>query len=75
MARETNLAGARRAAQWFGWWYLCIGVGFTLLGVRNWIAHTARWGIVMRFVIAAGFFVLAASMFRTPRNGAPPPDN
>jgi hypothetical protein len=42
----------------FGWWYLSIGAGFVLLAVHRIIAGEARWLIAIRFLIAAGFFVL-----------------
>lgn len=47
-----------RRSRLFGWWYLSIGAGFTLLGVSRLLAGE-RWAFVaLRWMIAAGFFAL-----------------
>lgn len=51
----------------FGWWYVCIGVAFSLLGLRSILRGDPFWPIVIRFVISAGFFVLAAGTLRSVR--------
>jgi len=43
----------------FGWWYLTIGAGFTLLAVQRILAGGVPWLIWLRLVIAAGFFWLS----------------
>jgi len=58
----------------FGWWYLCIGLGFVLLGLRSLMRGDAAWPIALRFVIAAGFFALGAGTLQSrpsPRNSRP----
>ena len=41
-----------------GWWYICIGAGFTALAARALIAGVQLWAVAIRFAIACGFFVL-----------------
>jgi hypothetical protein len=48
----------------FGWWYLCIGVAFVLLGLRSAIRGDPAWSVAVRFLIAAGFAVLAVGTLR-----------
>ncbi len=47
-----------------GWWYVSIGAGFALLGIRNLIGHAPLWTVLLRWVIAAGFFILGVFMLR-----------
>jgi hypothetical protein len=70
MAQGSGSGGNRRLSRLFGWWYLCVGLGFVLLAIRNWIAHAAPWAVAIRFVIAAGFLLLAIPMFLAARKGA-----
>jgi hypothetical protein len=56
-----------RRTRMFGWWYVCIGVAFTLLGLRSILRGDPLWPIVIRFVISAGFFALAAGTLRSVR--------
>jgi hypothetical protein len=42
----------------FGWWYISIGLGFLLLGVSRLIQGERMWLIILRWIIAAGFFAL-----------------
>lgn len=49
----------------FGWWYVCIGLGFVLLALRSWIGGVGRWGVGLRLLIAAGFLILGASTLRS----------
>ncbi len=58
-----------RRARMFGWWYACIGGAFTLLGLRSAIRGDSVWSIVLRFVIAVGFFVLSVETLRGVRTG------
>jgi len=46
------------------WWYASIGGGFILLAAYRLLLGEAVWLIALRFVIAAGFFALAAFEFR-----------
>jgi len=45
-------------------WYLCIAVGFTLLGVHRMVRLHGD-GAWLRFLIAAGFGALAVLQFRS----------
>jgi hypothetical protein len=65
MARGSGEDGKRRWARFYGWWYICIGLGFALLGLRNWIAHAPPWSVGLRFVIAAGFILLGFATFHS----------
>ena len=49
----------------YAWWYLCIGLGFVLLGVRSVVRGDRPWSIVLRFVIALGFFALGVGTLRS----------
>jgi hypothetical protein len=47
-------------------WYACIASGFFLLGLyRVFGFHENGFNVVLRFVIAGAFAVLAVLMFRT----------
>ncbi len=46
-------------ARWLGWWYLAIGAGFSLLGLRLLVVGAPFWQPLLRFLVAAGFFLLA----------------
>jgi hypothetical protein len=50
-----------------GYWYICIGVGFGLLGLRNLLAGAAAWTIVLRWIIGLGFVVLGAGSLETAK--------
>jgi hypothetical protein len=50
-----------------GWWYVCIGGAFTLLGLRSVVRGDPTWLVAIRFVIAIGFFVLSVGTLRTVR--------
>ncbi len=50
--------------RWYRWWYAAIGVGFTILGLNVWLTHYGSpW---LRWLIAAGFFLLAWLETRRP---------
>jgi hypothetical protein len=40
-------------------WYFCIAAGFLLLGIRAQLLGAAVWTVVLRWIIAAGFCLLA----------------
>ena len=42
-----------------GLWYLCISLGFVLLGIRAMLLGAPMWTVILRWVIAAGFLALA----------------
>jgi hypothetical protein len=56
-----------RRTRMLGWWYVCIGVAFTLLAVRSILRGDPLWSIVIRFLISVGFFALAAGTLRSVR--------
>lgn len=47
--------------QLFGWWYVCIGVGFSLLALRTYLAGARLFPILLRGVIAGGFILLGVA--------------
>jgi hypothetical protein len=49
----------------FGWWYVCIGLGFALLGVRSLVRGDRLWSIALRFAIVLGFSVLGVGTLRS----------
>ena len=49
----------------YAWWYLCIGLGFVLLGMRSVIRGDGPWSVGLRLVIALGFFALGVSTLRS----------
>lgn len=53
--------------QLFGWWYVCIGIGFVLLALRTYIAGSGVLPILLRAVIAAGFIILGAATLKTAK--------
>jgi hypothetical protein len=40
-------------------WYFCIALGFLLLGIRAWLLGAVLWTVILRWIIAAGFCLLA----------------
>ncbi|HLK47661.1 MAG TPA: hypothetical protein VKT49_05975 [Bryobacteraceae bacterium] len=42
----------------FAWWYFAIGAGFVLLALNRWLLGERMLLVILRFGIAAGFFVL-----------------
>ena len=67
MRRRIDLAPKTAlAVKLYRWWYILIGIGFLLLGVRAWIEGDVAWRIAIRFVIAVGFIVLGLLYFRPP---------
>ena len=54
-------------SRWFGWWYVCIGLGFAALGVRAFLAGARPWPVAIRCLIAIGFVLLGMGTLRTPR--------
>lgn len=62
-----------RRARILGWWYVCIGGAFTLLGLRSVVRGDPAWSLVIHFLIAIGFFALSVGTFRDPsRQGTHP---
>ena len=51
-------------SRWYGLWYACIAFGFTLLGIRNYLAGASISNIALHGVIAAGFALLAYVEYR-----------
>lgn len=53
--------------QMFGWWYVCIGIGFSLLALRTYMAGAHAFQILLRAVIAAGFILLGVATLKTAK--------
>ncbi len=51
-------------SRWYAYWYAAIGAGFLLLGINRLLVGGVAWLIVLRFVISAGFFLLAWMQYR-----------
>ena len=65
-AVDNGLMPGFRSKAW-GWWYLCIGLGFLLLAAVRWL-HGERIGVVsLRIGVAAGFALLAWMQLRLRR--------
>jgi hypothetical protein len=58
--RDPNSDRNPRQGRLWGYWYVCIGLGFGLLGLRNLLAGSAVWTIALRWIIGLGFIVLGA---------------
>jgi hypothetical protein len=67
MFQGSGENGRRRRLRIYGWWYICTGVGFALLGLHYWIARAPIFSIALRFVIASGFVLLGFATFRSAR--------
>ncbi len=55
-----------RRTQILGWWYICIGLGFLALGLRNLLLGAQPWPVALRWMIAMGFVILGAGTLRSP---------
>ena len=64
--REVAHDGGVRKQRLFGYWYLCIAVGFLLLAVHRAVLGVRTSAVVVRLVIAIGFALLAWLQFRKP---------
>jgi hypothetical protein len=51
--------------KWFGWWYVCIGIGFVLLAIRSMLARVPMISTGLRFIIALGFLFLGFATLRS----------
>lgn len=54
----------RGRSRLFGWWYLSIGLGFFLLGLRYLVLGQPVRFVLLRWAIAAGFFILGWATLR-----------
>ena len=64
---ERQSVISSRRAKIYGIWFICIGIGFCLLGVRSWAAGDFAWRIALRFLISAGFLAGALGFLRQAR--------
>ncbi len=55
MAQPRN---PTRRLLFYGWWYICLGIGFSLLAVRGMLFGSAPLLTFLRWAIAAGFLIL-----------------
>lgn len=53
--------------RWFGWWYVCIGLGFIALALRAYLGGARPLSVVLRVVIAIGFLALGAGTLKSGR--------
>jgi hypothetical protein len=53
-----------RKNQLFGWWYVCIGLGFALLSLRTYIAGGRPVALLLRSIAAAAFIILGMATLR-----------
>jgi hypothetical protein len=59
--------GPVKRSRVLGWWYLSIGAGFLLLGLNRLLIGDRSWLAALRWLIAAGFFLLGALEVRRNR--------
>lgn len=59
--------GRERKARFYGWWYVSIGIGFALLGIRSLLLGGKLWLTLLRWIIAAGFLALGWMSLRALR--------
>jgi hypothetical protein len=65
--RDSSAGRNPRQGRLWGYWYICIGVGFGLLGLRNLLAGAAAWTIVLRWIIGLGSIILDAGSLGTTK--------
>jgi len=56
---QTDPGKKRTRRRLYAVWYFCIGVGFLLLGFRAYLLGATFWTVVLRWIIAVGFCLLA----------------
>jgi hypothetical protein len=56
-----------RRSRLLGWWYVAIGAGFVLLGINRLLLRERLWLVILRWLIAAGFFALGCFELRRKR--------
>lgn len=64
---ETDRSPSDRKTRFYGWWYVCIGIGFALLAARSFLLGAPLRMSLLRSIIAAGFLVLGALTLRGAR--------
>jgi len=52
----------------FAWWYICIGLAFTALAVRAFVAGAPGWSVGLRLLVAVGFVLLGIGELRRRGN-------
>lgn len=55
---ETERRPSDRRTRFYGWWYVCIGLGFALLAARSFLLGAPLRMSLLRLIIAAGFLAL-----------------
>jgi hypothetical protein len=51
----------------WGWWYLCIGLGFLLLAIVHLVQGAGVAAVALRAAVAVGFVLLGWMQFRFGR--------
>jgi hypothetical protein len=51
----------------WGWWYLCLGIGFLMLAIVMLLQGARLAAIVLRIGVAIGFLLLGWMQFRYGR--------
>lgn len=64
---ETGRRPSHRRTRFYGWWYVCIGLGFSLLAARSFLLGAPLRMSLLRSIIAAGFFALGGLTLRSLR--------
>lgn len=64
---SDNCAVSGLQSRRFGWWYLCIGIGFVLLALVHMIQGPGFADVALRFAVAVGFGLLGLMQLRFGR--------
>jgi hypothetical protein len=62
----VRMPGKRKPprSRWFAWWYVSIGAGFALLGIHRLLIGERFSMVILRWLVAFGFFALGYLQFR-----------
>jgi hypothetical protein len=63
---DNGLMRGFQSRHW-GWWYLCISLGFLLLAIVHLLRGAHLAAIVLRIAVAGGFALLGWMQFRFGR--------
>ncbi len=59
-----NRVVRRFQSRHWGWWYLCIGVGFLLLAIVHLFQGAGKGAVALRVAVAVGFALLGWMQLR-----------
>ena len=74
MSKKSGSMLNPQSGRLWAYWYVCIGLGFLLLGLRSLLAGAPPWTVALRWIIGLGFIILGAGSLYSAKPGSHPRD-